>query len=104
MALSENIIVPIIITIIGSSGFWTLITHLITSKKEKKSGERAMILGLGHDKIRYLCQKYIERGYITTDEFDNLYTYLYLPYKALGGNGTGEKLMNAVMKLPLKTE
>lgn len=43
---------------------------------------------------------YINRGYITPDEYENLYDYLYKPYEKLGGNGSAKRLMNKVEKLP----
>ena len=61
-----------------------------------------MILGLGHIKIIDICEKYIERGYITQEEYDSLYNYLYIPYKELGGNGTAERLVQEVKQLPIK--
>lgn len=61
-----------------------------------------MILGLGHIKIIDVCEKYIERGYITQEEYDSLYNYLYIPYKELGGNGTAERLVQEVKQLPIK--
>lgn len=36
------------------------------------------------------------------DDYENLHDYLYLPYKKLGGNGTAEKIMKEVERLPLK--
>jgi len=98
-------ITAIVIACIGSAGLWTVINtviqHLI-NRRGTHSAEAEMILGLGHDRICFLCMKYIEAGSITAEEFENLYTYLYLPYKALGGNGTAERLMNEVQKLPLR--
>ena len=35
-------------------------------------------------------------------EYDNLYNYLYKPYKSLGGNGSAERIMEEVKKLPIK--
>lgn len=63
-----------------------------------------MLLGLGHVKIIETCEKYIVRGYIRQDEYDSLYNYLYLPYKELGGNGTAERMVNEVKKLPIRKE
>ena len=60
-----------------------------------------MLLGLAHDKIMYLGSKYIERGRITQGEYENLYKYLYEPYKKMGGNGTAERLMTEVNRLPI---
>lgn len=61
-----------------------------------------MLKGLGHDRICYLGECCIQRGYITKDEYENLHDYLYLPYKKLGGNGTAEKIMKEVDRLSLK--
>lgn len=36
--------------------------------------------------------------------YENLYDYIYLPYKALGGNGTAEKVMKDVDNLPIITK
>ena len=52
----------------------------------------------------YLGGRYIQRGGITKDEYENLYDYIYLPYKALGGNGTAEKVMEDVKNLPIITQ
>lgn len=83
----------IIIAVIGSNALFTFIQFLINradKKKEKQSDEtkgmRDMILGLGHDKILYLTDKFAERGGITQKERRNL-KYLYDPYIRLGGNG-----------------
>ena len=63
-----------------------------------------MLLGLAHDRIVYLGTIYIERGYITNDEYENLNTYLYLPYAKMGGNGTAKRVMQAVDRLKFKEE
>ena len=44
------------------------------------------------------CQFYISRGYCTVGDRDNL-EYMFKPYKALGGNGTGEELYNRCLAL-----
>lgn len=49
-----------------------------------------LLVGLAHDRIVYLGMKYIERGYITRDEYENLNDYLYVPYAAAGGNGSAD--------------
>lgn len=61
-----------------------------------------MLIGLGYIKIVDSCLKYIDRGYITDEEYNSLYCYLYTPYRELGGNGTAERLMNEVKNLPIK--
>ena len=61
-----------------------------------------MLIGLAHDRILYLGMQYIERGYITQDEYENLYEYLYKPYEKLGGNGSAKRVMTEVNKLPIR--
>lgn len=94
--MDRDTIVTIIVAIFASSGFWTLILKLI----DRKSAKNKMILGLGHDRIIFLCEKYLAQGWCTTDEFENLHDYLYEPYIKMGGNGTAKKLMIDVEKLP----
>lgn len=95
-----DIIVTIIGTLFASSGFWTW----VMSKQKDNSAERRMILGLGFAKICERCTFYITRGYITRDEYNDLKKYLYEPYRDLGGNGTCERLMQEVDKLPIKQD
>lgn len=89
----------ILIAVLASSGFWTLITKL-TDRKDIKN---QMLVGLAHDRILYLGMSYVERGYITQDEYENLHDYLYVPYEKMGGNGSAKRVMNEVEKLPIKT-
>lgn len=91
-----------IIAVIGSSGLWTFLSTALQKRSEKKSISNRMLLGLAHDRIIWLCEKYIDRGYISTEEFENLHDYLYIPYKEMGGNGSAERLMNIVKTLPIK--
>lgn len=98
-------IVGAIIAGITSGGFTSLVIFLIQrhdQKKGKHSAESEMLLGLGHDRIVYLGDLYIRRGSISKDEYENLHDYLYKPYCDLGGNGTAERVMKEVEKLPLK--
>ena len=59
--------------------------------------------GLAHDRIVSLGMVYIERGWITKDEYENLRDYLYEPYKALGGNGSAKRVMEGVNRLKIFT-
>lgn len=101
---SIHIAITIITSIFASSGFWAFLTLYLQKVETKRSAESEMLKGLGHDRICYLGQKYIEQGYITKDSYENLHDYLYLPYKKLGGNGTAEKIIKEVQNLPIKGE
>ena len=93
-----NQVTTIVLAVLASSGFWAFLQFLL-SKKDLKT---QMLMGLGHDRIVYLGLKYIERGYITVDEYENLYEYLYKPYEKMGGNGSAARIMEEVKKLPSK--
>lgn len=94
------VVQAILCTLLASAGFWAFVTKVI----DKKSAKSKMLLGLGHDRIMYLGMKYVDRGSITQSEYENLNRYLYEPYKKMGGNGTAERLMREVEKLPIMAD
>lgn len=98
-------IIVAIIAGLTSGGFSSLIIFLIQrhdTRHGRRSAEADMLLGLGHDRIVFLGEMYIRRGSISKDEYENLHDYLYKPYLELGGNGTAQRVMAEVEKLPLK--
>jgi hypothetical protein len=90
--------VTVICAVFASNGFWSL----LEKTREKKDAKVQMILGLGHDRIIHLCKNYLDQGWISADDYENLYEYLYIPYKAMGGNGTAQHLMERVQQLPTR--
>lgn len=94
-----QLVATILCTALASSGFWAF----IQKKTDKKDLTTQMLIGLGHDRIVYLGMKYIERGWITNDEYENLYNYLYVPYEKLGGNGSAKRIVEEVKKLPIRS-
>lgn len=60
-----------------------------------------MLIGLAHDRILYLGMEYLDRGWITDDEYENLITYLYEPYAAMGGNGSAKHIVERIKLLPV---
>lgn len=100
-----QMVCTIICSIVASSGFWAYMVARRDRKAkeaEKKDAKTSMIMGLGHDRIIYLCERYIDRGWITSEEYENLRTWLFEPYEELGGNGTAKRLMAIVDNLPVK--
>ena len=93
-------ILTIILAIFGSTGFWALVTQIISSR----SASNQMLMGLCYERLVTKCKNYIHQGYIPIDEFEDLHKYLYDPYKKMGGNGTAEVLMNKVYHLPRKPD
>jgi hypothetical protein len=98
MELWIQMIITIACSVIASSGFWAY----LQKKLEKKDIKTEMLIGLGHDRIISLGLYYIERGWITQDEYENLNDYLYKPYVKMGGNGAAKRIMQEVDKLPIR--
>ena len=94
-----EIILAIFTSVLMSSGLWAYVMR----KADRKDAKTELIIGIGHDRILWLGMKYIERGWITQDEYENLYEYLYEPYLKLGGNGSAKKVISEVEKLPIKS-
>ena len=122
-----NLIVSVVVQMLACGGFWTF----VIKKYETNSAKNKLLLGLAHDRIMSLGNKYIVRGdisrdysvdekrsalfmelrggccgvqriwEITSDEFENLNDYLYEPYIAMNGNGSAKKIMEDVKKLKI---
>lgn len=75
------------------------------AKEEQETAEQAAlkeaVLALLHDRLYSLSRFYIDRGWITIQDLDNL-EYLYTAYHALGGNGTGTELFMRCKALPIR--
>ena len=67
-------LITVLCTFIASGGFWAFLSAL----------------------------EYIQQGWISKDDYENLHDYLYIPYRNMGGNGTAERVMKEVEKLPIK--
>lgn len=84
--------------IFASTGFWAF----ITKHQERDTAEQRLLMGLAHDRLITQTTKYIHRGYITHEEYDDIQIYLYQPYRDKGGNGTVERLMEELKKIEVK--
>lgn len=93
----KQTLLTVLVTLLGSAGFW----GFLDSRRAKKNANTRLLVGIAHDRITYLGMKYVERGSITRDEYENLNDYLYEPYAAAGGNGSAKRVMEEVRKLPL---
>lgn len=94
-----QIVITVFTSVLASSGLWAY----IAKHSERKDTKTEMLVGLAHDRIMSLGMSYIERKWITRDEYENLYEYLYKPYSKLGGNGSAKKVMSEVDKLPIRS-
>lgn len=104
-----QVTISVFSAVLASSGLWAFIQKRFDRKFEEqqkddegRQAERAMLRGLAHDRIMYLGMQYINKGWCTQDEYENLEIYLFEPYEKLGSNGSATKVMEEVRKLPLR--
>lgn len=88
---------PLVAAVLTSSGLWAVVAR----RADKGDAQRKMLVGLAHDRIVHLGMVYVDRGYITQDEYENLNDYLYAPYEKMGGNGSAKRVMEEVRRLPM---
>lgn len=91
-------VATIMVSIIGSSGIWTFLQNF----RNKKDAKQDLIVGLAHERIISVGMEYINRGWITKDEYEDFLKYLYIPYSQTGSNGLAKKIADEVSKLPFK--
>lgn len=96
---TQVILITAIISAVTSSGFMSLIIYLLQRRDKKKDKEDAnssaqtrMLIGLGHDRVIYLTDKFVRRGSITLKEKRNL-EFLYAPYRDMGVMGIARSVM-----------
>lgn len=90
----------VVASVLASSGLWSF----IQKRSDKMDAKTELLIGIAHDRIVFLGMSYVNRGYITQDEYENLHTYLYQPYLKNGGNGSANRVMKEVDKLPIRKE
>ena len=94
----------IIIAIIGSNALSALISAIVTfcgQRRQKKDSTTAGLRILLYDRLKHLAKSYIARGWITTEELEDL-MQMHKVYHDLGGNGYLDKLMEQVHRLPVR--
>jgi len=91
-------VLTVVVALAASGGFWTW----LSKRDTRKSATTQLLLGLAHDRIIFLGMSYIDRGWVTKDEYEDFVKYLWIPYSEFGGNGLAEKVKNEVDKLPMQ--
>lgn len=95
--------VDMLITMIGSvfasGGVWSFVLYKV---KQNDAGTR-MTRGMAHYQIIEEGQKFIERGWITHEEYDDFMKYLGNPYLESGSNGLAKKMIDDISDLPFKS-
>lgn len=94
---TTQLLITVFTSVLASSGLWAFLGNRL----ERNNAEMELILGIAHIELVFFGMQYIDRGYISRDEYETLQD-LYKPYVKLGGNGSGKKIMDEVEKLPIR--
>lgn len=87
---------PVITTMLGSSGIWMW----AKTKSDRNKSEDKLLLEVAKTQLISLGRSYLERGYITLDEYEE-YEEEYKLYSNLGGNGLARRVFKQVDELPI---
>lgn len=100
--MSQDMIVALVTAVscvLGSSGMWAY----FTKRSMNQTAHSRLLMGLAYDKIISVGMTYIERGWVTKDEYEEYLKYLVDPYKDMGGNGVADRISHEVASLPFRT-
>lgn len=87
---------PIITTLLGGSGVWAW----AKSKSDRNNTSQSLLLEVSKNQLIALGRTYLDRGYITMDEYEE-YEAEYKLYSAIGGNGLARRVFKQVDDLPI---
>lgn len=87
---------PVVTTLLGSSGIWMW----AKTRSDRNNSEDQLLLEVAKNQLTVLGRSYLERGYITMDEYEE-YEAEYKLYSALGGNGLAKRVFKQVDELPM---
>lgn len=94
-----QVVLTAVASVLASSGFWAYMQR----KNDAKDATTRLLMGVAYEHITTYGVGYINRGWITKDEYEELEKYFYKPYKELGGNGVAERVMMGVSNLPFSS-
>lgn len=87
---------PAVTAVLGGSGIWAW----AKTKADHNNNAVKLLLSVSRNQLVTLGRTYIERGYITMDEYEE-YEDEYQTYYALGGNGLARRIFEQVDDLPM---
>lgn len=87
---------PAVTAVLGGSGIWAW----AKSKAERNSTADKLLLAVSRNQLIALGRTYIDRGYVTMDEYEE-YEAEYQAYSDLGGNGLARRVFEQVDELPM---
>lgn len=95
----------IIVAVIGSGILSTIINRIfnyLDKRAESQSGVTHGIRLVLKDRLRFLCTRYIEQGWIYEDELEDIVAMHSCYHDTLKGNGYLDQLMDRVKDLDIK--
>lgn len=87
---------PAVTALLGGSGIWAW----AKTKADHNNNAAKLLLTVSRNQLIALGRGYIERGYITMDEYEE-YEAEYRIYSDLGGNGLARRVFEQVDELPM---
>lgn len=87
---------PAVTALLGGSGIWAWAKAMT----ERNNNEDRLLLQVAKNQLVYQGRKYLKRGYITMDEYEE-YEAEFKIYETLGGNGLARRVFKQVDDLPI---
>lgn len=87
---------PAVTALLGGSGIWAW----AKAKADHNNNAAKLLLSVSRNQLITLGRGYIERGYITMDEYEE-FEAEYRIYSDLGGNGLARRIFEQVDELPM---
>lgn len=87
---------PLITTVLSGPGIWAW----AKTRTQRNDSEDKLLLQVAKNQLVYQGRIYLNRGYITMDEYEE-YESEYKVYSDLGGNGLARRIFEQVDDLPM---
>ena len=87
---------PLITTVLSGPGIWAW----AKTRTQRNNSEAKLLLQVSKNQLVEQGHKYLKRGYITMDEYEE-YESEYQVYSDLGGNGLARRKFEQVDHLPM---
>lgn len=87
---------PAVTALLGGSGIWAW----AKTKADHNNNAAKLLLSVSRNQLMALGRTYIERGYVTMEEYEE-YEAEYQIYTSLGGNGLARRVFKQVDDLPM---
>lgn len=96
-----KILIPVAVTfLLQGAAFWGYLLR----RSRKKDLNQLLLMGLVQHQITTQGLFYINQGWISEGDYDDLLNYFYKPYVEAGGNGSAERIMHRVQRLDFRED